>query len=73
MLPPEASLALARQALPHSGFSFNPINNLPVNPLVPLMASNFWASALLASFCRHAPPLRFREAMRKADKKLLRC
>lgn len=34
-----------------SGVSFNPINNLPVNTVLPLMASNFWAPALLASFC----------------------
>lgn len=37
------------------------------------MASNFGAPALLASFCRHAPPLRLTKAKRTADKKLVRC
>lgn len=35
------------------------------------MASNFWAPALLASFSRHAPALKFRKANTTDDKSWL--
>lgn len=51
-------------------FSY-PTNDHHVNTVLPLKVSTFGAPALLASFCRHAPPLGFRKANTTAGKSWL--